>query len=225
MSKIENQKGRRKNQGPSGYTRVFGNEDLGHLMSKVHAASIAAGTELEKIIIELLLDAGLFISDIDAFLNDCKNFDKRIYVSSKKEIKKSQRIKSQYEPDFIAFDLRKDICHIIEVKDGDQFDTKKASGELHNLMSYESTIARAIRFATKIHICSFHISSKEDFHKGLRGKFSLEDILTGKELCDLFDIDYNKILEIRKRDEASNLEFFIKELMQIEACKAIVSRL
>ena len=32
------------------YTRLFGNADLGAFISRVHSASISAGTELEKIV-------------------------------------------------------------------------------------------------------------------------------------------------------------------------------
>lgn len=50
MALISQRKGRRAEQTPSGYVRVFGIPELGNLMSKVQGTVISAGTELEKLI-------------------------------------------------------------------------------------------------------------------------------------------------------------------------------
>ena len=52
MARIENAKGRRENQAPSGYTRLFGIKELGQLMSRIQGTVISSGTELEKLIYE-----------------------------------------------------------------------------------------------------------------------------------------------------------------------------
>ena len=49
MALIENSKGRKEG---SNYQRLFGNEALGYLLSRVHATVITAGIELEKLIIK-----------------------------------------------------------------------------------------------------------------------------------------------------------------------------
>ena len=46
------------------YERIFGNTSLGELSSKVQSAVISSGTELEKIISDLVEN----IDDLDAFL-------------------------------------------------------------------------------------------------------------------------------------------------------------
>ena len=48
MAKISESKGR--SDANSGYARLFGSQQLGKLMSRVHAAVIRSGNELEKII-------------------------------------------------------------------------------------------------------------------------------------------------------------------------------
>jgi hypothetical protein len=48
MAKIEESKGRSDEN--SGYSRLFGSQQLGKLMSRVHSAVIRSGNELEKII-------------------------------------------------------------------------------------------------------------------------------------------------------------------------------
>ena len=61
MAKI---RGRIPKESSGGYARVFGNEALGELMSKVQGTVISAGTELEKLITERVKT----IDDLNAFL-------------------------------------------------------------------------------------------------------------------------------------------------------------
>jgi len=74
MVKISETKGR--SDANSGYARLFGNQQLGQLISRVHATVIRTGNELERIIeaatpehLKTTLDTilrqgGLFASDI-----------------------------------------------------------------------------------------------------------------------------------------------------------------
>ena len=50
MPLIKNAKGRREDETPSGYERLFGNKKLGMLISKVHATLISTGNKLEDIL-------------------------------------------------------------------------------------------------------------------------------------------------------------------------------
>ena len=135
---LRDAKGRRKNQSVSGYTRILRDEDLGNLISKLHATVISAGKELENIIWE----RSQKIEDIDAYLNS-NIYPIGIYVARKKQIKESTIAQKYFEPDFVAFQktkTHKHNCYVIEVKDGDQFDTKKASGERNHLHDYMNFI-------------------------------------------------------------------------------------
>ena len=144
MALIKNAKGRRENETPSGYTRVFGIPEMGQLMSRVQATVISSGSELEKMIYERATK----IDDFDKFVVSGLNEPKAgIWVASKKQIKKSKVIHSKYEPDFVAFDLIKRVCYVIEVKDGDTFDTKKSGGEHTTLHNFTNDISSALAFA------------------------------------------------------------------------------
>ena len=146
MALIEKIKGRRDNQPPSGYTRLFGAGALGNLMSRVHGATISAGTELEKLIWAHVKQ----IDDLDRFIAESLDgIGEGIFVANKKQVKKSKTINSKYEPDFLGFDLTKRLCYIIEVKDGDQFDTKKASGEHTTLHNFTNDVSSALPFSTR----------------------------------------------------------------------------
>lgn len=223
MALIEKAKGRRENQSPSGYTRLFGIQGLGQLMSRIQGTVISSGSELEKLIYERATK----IADFDDFVSKGLNTPKAgIWVASKQQVKKSTVIHSQYEPDFLAFDLIKRECYVIEVKDGDTFDTKKAGGEYVTLNNFMNEVSQVLAFSFKMYICCFNASTKEEIYTGLKHKFALTQILTGGELCILFGIDYNEIVRIRTNDAQSNLEYFINQLLAIPNIKnMIVKRL
>ena len=219
MALIKNAKGRREGQSPSGYTRVFGIVELGNLMSRVQGTVISAGNELETLIWERCTQ----IKDLDEFIVKTLHEEKEgIWVASKAQVKKSKIINSKYEPDFLAFDLIKRVCYVIEVKDGDQLDTKKSAGEHVTLKNFTNDVSQALSFSFRIYICSFNANTKDEIFHGLKKKFSLDEILTGKELCVLFKIDYNEIVTIRTGDQTNNLEYFVTELLRIPDVKNII---
>jgi len=222
MSKM---KGRRADQTPSGYTMIFGIPELGNLISKTHATKISAGIELE----ELIMARCKGIPDFDAFISNLNN-DKTagIFVATKKQVKKSKVISAtKYEPDFLAFDLVKRICYVIEVKDGDQFDTKKAAGERTTLHNFTTLVSSVLPFSFQIYICGFNARTRKEIYDGLKHKFSMDEILTGQELCTLFGIDdYQEIVRVRTNDQQDNLIYFVEELLKISNIKnMIVKRL
>lgn len=222
MALIENTKGRRENQSPSGYSRLFGNDTLGNLMSRIQGAVISSGTELEKLIWERVRQ----IDDLDRFITENqKGGQMGIWVANKTQIKKSQIIKSRYEPDFLVFDLDNRICYVIEVKDGDQFDTKKADGEHTTLQNFMNDVAQSLPFSTKMYICCFNAQAKKEVYDGLKHKFLIQEVLTGLELCNLLNIVYSDIVRIRTSDQQNNLDYFISNLLDIEPIKTMAIKL
>lgn len=69
------------------FSRIFGDEKLGKLISQIQSTSISNGNELEK----LISKRANKIDDLDDFLYRCKNDDMSIgsYLCTKKVIKKS----------------------------------------------------------------------------------------------------------------------------------------
>lgn len=89
------QDSRPKNSG-GGYTRVFGNEELGKLITKVHSALISSGTDLEKLINSILKSKGQLVENLDDFLsNNVTHYNEIIRVVSKQALKKSKHFKSR----------------------------------------------------------------------------------------------------------------------------------
>ena len=219
MSLIENAKGRRDTQSPSGYTRLFGISLLGNLMSRIQGTVISSGTELEKLIWEQVQQ----IIDLDDFISTALNQPMiGIWVARKQQIKGSRIIRSKYEPDFLAFNPNNRICYVLELKDGDQFDTKKSSGEYTSLHNFNNDISQSIPYSTHVYICSFNSTTKKEVYDGLKHKFPTEEILTGAELCELLNIDYANIIRTRTNDQQANVEYFIRELLKIDTIKDII---
>lgn len=120
------------------------------------------------------------------------------------------------EPDMIIFivsDYR--LCKIIELKDGDTFDTKKVKGEKTNLVTFSEKFGAKIPFSTDYYVCCFNQNNKEIIREGMKNEFDLEHIMTGRELCQLLNIDYQEIINIRKNDMEENFNYFIEELLKI----------
>lgn len=228
---MSEQKGRKDNN--SGFGRVFNNQELGSLISRIHATVISNGSELERIIISLTNQ----IDDLDQFILDaeCAKLSNGTYVCSKKCLNKSkykiqdtdEKNKKRYiEPDLLVFKIEeKRICKIVELKDGDTFDTKKVIGEREHLRPFASEFGRQIPFSTDYYFCCFNQNDQNVILVGLKGAFSKNEILTGKEFCELLGISYEDILVKRNKDAENNLDYFLEELVKIDKIKNKLSKL
>ncbi len=232
MAKIVNAKP--KNSGGA-YSRVFDNERLGNLITKVHSTSISNGSELENLILEMI-DKNCIVEDCDQFLEDYKRTANIagdiIKLIPKKVLKKSKKLKPQknpnnknFEPDFVVLKIDKtqECCYIIELKDGFTFDTKKVIGERQHLELFENYIAKQIPYSTRIKFCCFNEDNKEKIKIGLKSAFDIDEIMTGQEFCYLLGINYEDILQKRKHDAKENFQYFIEELLKIEEVKVKLS--
>lgn len=219
MARIRNSKP--KDSG-DGYFRILGNKKLGELITKVQSTVTSAGTELERIIHEILKHKGQLVENVDIFLDKIPQ-NNSIFVLSKKALKKSKIIKfEKSEPDFVLLKISSKKCHIIELKEGYLFDTKKAAGEKLSLQNFENTIAKKIPFATSIHLCCFNCEDKTLIMQGLKQKFTEDEILTGREFCKLFEIEYDDIINKRNQDQKDNFDYFIEELLTIDSIKSLI---
>ena len=213
MVLIKESKGRKEG---SGYNRLFGNKQLGHLLSRVQSGVIRAGNELEQ----LILDLSNHIDDLDAFLDD-NAITQGGFLVSKKTLKLS-RLKSNAGPDFLIFNIttQQKHCHIIELKDGDNFDTKKAQGEKDLLQKFQQEVSSKLPYTTSIHICCFNQADKDKIIAGFKHKITRDMAMTGKELCKILSLNYAKIVEQRKKDQKNNMKFFITALLKIDKIRS-----
>ena len=206
-----------------GYERVFNNQKLGDLITKIQATVISNGTELER----MVLSQSNVIDDVDAFLDDVTygRQPEGVFVAPKKCVKKSWRTIPNIEPDILIFIVEKNrICKIVELKDGYMFDTKKVKGEKENLETFAEKFGSKIPFVTEWYICCFNENDKTTIKEGLKNEFDETHILTGREFCEILNIDYDSIIEQRKNDGIENLHFFISEMLAIDNVADIIKK-
>ncbi len=201
MALISNAKGRGENETPSGYERLFGNRQLGMLMSKVQSAVISTGNELEVILASKIKDThGISIQQI--------NKENRVF----KGIKDGHDI-------IIDCVIEKDKKFmLIEIKDGDTFDTKKVAGEVESLLTAKKHLIMTHKLQEQdvsVFYCSFNATSHEQIEKGAKGLLPKNSAMTGKEFCNLVGLDFDKVVQERKKDQQENLNYFISELKKI----------
>lgn len=204
-----------------GYNRVFDNSEIGRLMAKVQSTVISNGNELEKIILSKTQN----VTNLDTYIDNYNNggIGNGVYVCTKRILKKSSYKLDGNEPDFLIFVIKdhERQCKIVELKDGDAFDTKKALGEQEHLETFNQHIGSRIPFVSDYYICSFNQTSKDEIVRGFKNAFEISHVMTGEELCNILNISYNEIIEERKNDAQANIEYFYNQFMSIPAIKEL----
>ena len=214
MALLKNAKGRKDG---SGYARVFNNPELGHLVSRVQATVISSGTELERIVkakVEI-------IDDLDNFLEQ-EIMPDGVLVADKQKVKKCETLDfAGSEPDFLIFKRKnnKQACHLVELKDGDAFDTKKAAAEHRAMHEFISKNARHLQYTVQAHFCCFNQDNKQAILEGFKRMINPSEAMTGQEFCDLLELNYEEIVKARAEQGAENVRYFLKELVGIDAIR------
>lgn len=206
-----------------GYDRLFGIPELGLLMSKVQSTVISSGSELERIIKSKVQ----IVENLDTFLHQ-DQMPEGVFLAEKRQIKKSKIL--QYkgsEPDFMVFKRRmgNQHCHIIELKDGHVFDTKKAAAEHNALHTFIKENARYLPFMISTHFCAFNQVDKLTIYDGFKRKIEFEEAMTGRELCELLEIEYDEIVAVRRADRPENVRYFVSELLRIPQIRTLIEEL
>lgn len=199
------------------YTRLFGDAQLGGLISSVQSAVISSGNELEKLIIE----RAPIIPDFDRFLQQ-DIYPEGVFVATKAAIKKCITVNTvSAEPDFVVFERRvgRQHCYVIELKDGDVFDTKKAAGERESLHRFVNVIAPLVRFTITVHFCSFNQENRQAIVDGFKRRITHEEAMTGREFCNLLGMDYSEIVQLRQQNQGINFRDFIRLLLAIRSTR------
>lgn len=216
-----------------GYTRLLGNKELGSLISKIHATVISSGAELEKIILNKI-DNFMTSEDFDSFVEN--RLSSGTYVINKKLFKEKfqNALNTSYQPDFMVIVINDNNIYIIELKDGDTFDTKKATGEivvledlkklLETYLKRNKIVSKNGQFNILIRFCSFNQEDKNKIVEGLKNKISIDMAMNGRDLCDLLNISYKEIKTQRERDQKDNFEYFLQSLLEIEEIKRFIKR-
>jgi hypothetical protein len=201
-----------------GYTRLFNNEDIGSLLSAIQASVIRSGNNLQSII--ELHSQHLTDIDFDAFISGRLINGKYLFTNSLIKSKLKVFINCSHEPDFVFVIICDKNCYIIEIKDGDTFDTKKSAGEVKHMREFAECFSNKFSSSNVfIRYCMFNQDNKKSIVDGLKKNITTEEAMTGKELCDLLGISYSNIIEQRKKLAPENIDFFVEQLLHIPIVK------
>ena len=220
MAKIEDSRPKGTSRG---YHRLFGNEELGDLMSKVQSAVIRSGNELEELIKERITPIG----DLNVFLGR-DTLPEGIFLATKKEIKRCTELYiNNKNPDFIIFKHRdgNQHCYIVELKDGHVFDTKKVLGERETLYRFAERNTENLKHSISVHFCSFNQENPTVIWDGFKRGIPIEEVMTGREFCELLEIDYDEIIEERLQYIEGNMWYFVQSLLDISEVREIIDEL
>ena len=206
-----------------GYERVFGNAELGLLASKIQSVVVSSGAELEKMIANEVPN----IPDLDEFLAG-RVMGEGVLLARKAEIKNSETlVREGSEPDFMVFRRRNGVqtCHVVELKDGHVFDTKKISAEWDAVAGFVQRNARCIQCQVQPHFCAFNQNDRDVIWNGFKQRVPRRAVMTGREFCDLLEIDYDRIVERRRDDCGDNVEYLLSALLDIEPVRQQIREL
>ncbi len=207
-------------QQSGGYERLIGDKNMAAIFTKAQSTVISDGTELERII----STKSNAIFNLDVFINECDKgtISNGTYLCTKKIVKASNYKLARHEPDFIAFTVNgaKNFCYVVELKDGDTFDTKKSLAEKEMLQLFVNHLAPKIPFRTKFYICCFNQLDKEKIVTGFKNVFIIDEVMTGKEFCDILGIDYGAIVKMRRDDAVDNFKYVVEKMFEIKKVRS-----
>ena len=219
MPRISDSRGRTDEN--SGYARLFGSQQLGQLMSRVQATVIRTGNELEALLEKETPDG--LKADLDSILAGQRAMA-NIQVVYQAKMPPAGKSRGE-RADILIFDHISLKAMVIELKDGDTFDTKKSSGELESMTIFAGWLASQTGYTTSFYFCSFNQADKQAIVSGAKGRFDMTHAMTGRELCELLSIDYDALRERRQREQPENLRYFVGELLRIDEVRQLINDL
>jgi hypothetical protein len=209
----------RKDIENSGYFRLFKENEndetvlkIAKMLSRIQACTIQSGCMLENDFIcceKYNTNALLKKHDSSMDIQQCHYSKFKILKEHFPKI----HHKSAIEIDYIV--IKENEIYIFEIKDGDNFDTKKSSSE------YESLILAQHYFKTKFptHSINIHIvlwNSHTITSNSIKVKdIPKEIVITGRAFCKLVGIKYEAITQNRMQYAKENKEWMKNQLGQI----------
>lgn len=198
---------KKKHKTSGSYGRLFDDEKIGLVISDVQSTAIRNGNELEKLIEQY---SNPLTNDVTRDLIDgikSNTIQDGTYLLSKDSYRGSAIAIPNHEPDYLIVQVHDTNVKIfvIEMKDGDDFDTKKSNAELETLTVCKDFIENNFEISTDYALCCFNQKSRQNIVRGLKNRFDEAHVMTGNEFCELVGIEYEAIINERKSDAADNI--------------------
>lgn len=205
----------RDSRGKSGesFARIFGNERMAKLLSRVQSAVIRSGFELERMIEDAVPEE--VVTTLDALSEITQDVGDKppiqiVFGPARPDPDLSGKF---IEADLLIVDNLNRLFKVIEVKDGYVFDTKKSDGELVSLRNITSWLAQEFPYRAQYFLCAFNQNDRDEIVRGTKRRFTADHVLTGRELCEQIGIDYDELCQRRQKDQQDNRRYFLSELL------------
>ncbi len=70
-------------------------------------------------------------------------------------------------------------------------------------------------YQPSVHFCCFNQDNRAAIVAGAKGRFTLDQAMTGRELSEILSIDYDVLRTKRQFEQGLNLDYFLRELVGI----------
>jgi hypothetical protein len=124
--------------------------------------------------------------------------------------------------DVIVFNHSEGYAWVVELKEGDNFDTKKSAGERQGLEMFAGWLATVTEYRVFFALCSFHQEDHTAIVRGLKGKFARDEVMTGQELCRSLGIEHADVLRLRSSEQQRNLGRLANRLVEIPELRELL---
>jgi len=212
MAKIE-LNNKRKSTGS--YQKLTGNKDIANFTTSFHAAAICSGNEVTAKL-EKSYEGTLPIFSKKDTNSPEKTFDLiknnpegviifNGYVANQKDNGKIKKI----EVDLIVY--VDNVVHCYEIKEGDNFDTKKSKSEIDNLIKISNSF-KELNFEVEV---GFVCMNLQNDNHSIKDNRINQYLLRGRFLCSKFNFNFDNFNQLSLNEQEENEHLCILEMERI----------
>tara|TARA_Y100000593_G_C4204010_1_gene283347 strand:+ start:83 stop:820 length:738 start_codon:yes stop_codon:yes gene_type:complete len=221
----------------SSYYRLCGNERIANILQKSQSTVISNGTELEHEIkkecpytvyetqwTNISPKTGNIIKSrfkikgstptlstiFEKFNNGENCYFPKIKISKEELKSHGVTLSSKKNIELDGVWITNGHIYITEIKDGDNFDTKKSDGEIKMFKMLEKLFKN---YPYTINMIPWNLKNIDNH--SVKSDEGGEYITTGKLFSDKVGLDYNTICENRKKDRTENVKWLIEEMRKV----------
>lgn len=209
---------KKKNYEETAYYSIFGDIELGKLITAVHSTSIKNGTELENIIYNLISIEKPECNNLKELLeliSEGEDFYLGKFSITKEELQQKNlplNGRKKIQVDGILF--KNSVLYIIEYKDGDALDTGKSQNVMETLTKSRKLIEEyGVKCASKLVLWR----SSDLKTSSIKTTEHRDYLITGRDMADLLGIDFEDVKEQKSRDQQDNIEYFFQRIDEIRS--------
>lgn len=183
------------------YFNLTGNIDLQRFMTTYHSEAIKSGNKVDKRLIKsyigkLPIFIGEDVNSLDKILNLIKENPNGLIIF-KGYILDSNKGK-KIEIDFLV--LKDNVIYCCELKEGNNFDTKKSKSEIDNLEKIEE-IFKQHNFNVSLGFVCMNVKDEKHLIKDKRAK---KYFINGFNFCEKFNFNYNEYNQLIIKPQLEN---------------------